>query len=273
MAVICHDHKLHRPMYFFICVFSFLEICYTFVTIPRLLSDLNSKNKIIPIPLCVTQFYFLFVFGSTENFLLSSMAYDRYLAISSPLRYTTIMTPRMYRSLALASWTGGFLAPLIPAIILSRMLFCGPNIIDHFYCDFSPLLHHSCSSDGIYVIEMSFFSLACLVILGNLVFISMSYSLVLVVIAKIPSTQGRRKTLSTCGSHLTVVCLFYGSIIYMYVKSDHSIPHQIDKVVSLFYCVLTPTLNPLIYGLRNEEMKKAVRRQVLFIREKIICYR
>ncbi|XP_077317141.1 olfactory receptor 11G2-like [Lithobates pipiens] len=264
MAIVCCDNKLHSPMYFFICIFSFLEICYTSVTMPRLLIDLNSDDKIIPIPLCVAQFYFLFVFGSTENFLLSSMAYDRYTAISNPLRYNSIMTPKVCIFLAAASWVCGFLAPLIPAIFLSITLFCGSNIINHFYCDFSPLLHHSCATGGLYIVETAFFSLACLVILGNLVFISMSYGLVMAIIANIPSLRGRRKTLSTCGSHLTVVCLFYGSIIYMYVRSDHSIPSHIDKVVSLFYCVITPTLNPLIYGLRNQEMKQAIKRKVTF---------
>ncbi|KAM5191633.1 olfactory receptor 11G2-like [Mantella aurantiaca] len=274
MLLVCCDNKLHSPMYFFICIFSFLEVCYTSVTMPRLLIDLNSYGKIIPIPLCVAQFYFLFVFGSTENFLLSSMAYDRYTAISNPLRYNSIMTPKICLFLAGASWLCGFLAPLIPAIFLSVTLFCGSNIIDHFYCDFSPLIHHSCVTDGVYIIEMSFSSLACLVILGNFVFISTSYGLVVAIIANIPSSRGRKKTLSTCGSHLTVVCLFYGSIIYMYVRSDHSIPSRIDKVVSLFYCVITPTLNPLIYGLRNQEMKQAVKRKVKFIfcNENSLCY-
>lgn len=252
-------------MYFFICIFSFLEICYTSVTIPRLLRDLLFDEKTIPIQFCVAQFYFLFVFGSTENFLLSSMAYDRYVAICNPLRYNSIMTHRTCVFLVLGSWTGGFLAPLIPAVYLSMSFFCGSSTIDHFYCDFSPLLHHFCITDSIYMIETVFFLLACVIILGNFVFICISYGLVISNIAKIPSPGGRRKTFSTCGSHLTVVCLFYGSIIFMYVRSDHSIPSQRDKVVSLFYSVITPTLNPLIYGLRNEEIKQDLRKAVKLI--------
>ncbi|KAG8596496.1 hypothetical protein GDO81_001931, partial [Engystomops pustulosus] len=256
----CWDQKLHGPMYFFICIFSFLEICYTSVTMPRLLRDLLSDDKIIPIQLCVVQFYFLFVFGSTENFLLSTMAYDRYVAICNPLRYNSIMTRRVCVFLILASWTGGFLAPLIPAIFLSTSNFCGTSFVDHFYCDFSPLLHHFCITDNIDMIEIVFFILACVVILSNFVFISSSYGLVISIIAKIPSPKGRSRTFSTCGSHLTVVCLFYGSIIFMYVRSDHSVPTQKDKVVSLLYSVITPTLNPLIYGLRNKEIIQALRK-------------
>ncbi|KAG9487224.1 hypothetical protein GDO78_007217, partial [Eleutherodactylus coqui] len=265
MGVAYWDQKLHCPMYFFISIFSFLEICYTSVTMPRLLRDLLSDDKIIPIQFCVVQFYFLFVLGSTENFLLSSMAYDRYVAICNPLRYNSIITHRACVFLVLGAWMGGFLAPLMPLIFLSVSAFCGSNIIDHFYCDFSPLLHHFCITDSIYIIETIFFLLACIIILGNFVFISTSYGLVISIIAKIPSRKGRRKTLSTCGSHLTVVCLFYGSIIFMYVRSDHSTPTQVDKVVSLFYSVITPTLNPLIYGLRNEDIKQALRRAVKMI--------
>ncbi|XP_073410927.1 olfactory receptor 11G2-like [Dendrobates tinctorius] len=269
MGVAYWDQKLHGPMYFFICVFSFLEICYTSVTMPRLLRDLLSDNKNITIHCCVVQFYFLFVFGSTENFLLSSMAYDRYVAICNPLRYNSIMTHKTCVFLVFGSWTGGFLAPLIPLIFLSMSSFCGSSTIDHFYCDFSPLLYHFCITDAIYMIETVFFLLACIVILSNFSFISISYGLVISVIAKIPSPRGRSKTLSTCGSHLTVVCLFYGSIIFMYVRSDHSVPTQVDKVVSLFYSVITPTLNPLIYGLRNEEIKQSVRRawKMIFFKE------
>ncbi|KAM4049061.1 olfactory receptor 11G2-like [Anomaloglossus baeobatrachus] len=259
------DPKLHGPMYFFICVFSFLEICYTSVTMPRLLRDLLSDDKNITIHFCVIQFYFLFVFGSTENFLLSSMAYDRYVAICNPLRYNSIMTHKTCVFLVLGSWSGGFLAPLMPVILLSMSCFCGSSTIDHFYCDFAPLLHHFCIIDDVFKIETVFFLLACIVILSNFVFINTSYGLVISIIVKIPSPRGRTKTLSTCGSHLTVVYLFYGSIIFMYVRSDHSVPTQIDKVVSLFYSVITPTLNPLIYGLRNEEMKQSLRRAVNMI--------
>ncbi|KAM3936731.1 olfactory receptor 11G2-like [Leptodactylus fuscus] len=249
-------------MYFFISTFSFLEICYVSVTVPRLLRDLLVDDKIIPVRFCVAQFYFLFVFGSAENFLLSSMAYDRYVAICNPLRYNNIMTHRACIAFVLGSWIGGFLAPLMPLIFLSMSSFCGSSTIDHFYCEFSPLLHHFCNTKDIDVMETVFFLLACLVILGNLIFINTSYGLVISIIAKIPSPRGRRKTLSTCGSHLTVVSLFYGSIIFMYVRSDHTAPSQVDKIVSMFYCVITPTLNPIIYGLRNEEIKQALKRTV-----------
>ncbi|KAM4707032.1 olfactory receptor 287-like [Discoglossus pictus] len=262
MAVVFCDLNLHIPMYFFICIFSFLEICYTSVTMPRLLRDLCSKDKIISVSSCITQFYFLFVFGSTENFLLSSMAYDRYVAICNPLRYRMIITPKTCMSLALGSWIGGFLAPILPATLLSMSSFCGSNQIDHFYCDFPPLLHLSCAMYEDYSGEIVFLFLACFVILGNFIFIGVSYSLVIAAISKIPSPQGRRRTFSTCASHLTVVSLFYGSIIFMYVRSDFRSPSKINKIVSLFYCAVTPTLNPLIYGLRNEEMKQGLRRTV-----------
>ncbi|CAI9586101.1 unnamed protein product [Staurois parvus] len=264
MAVVCWDNKLHSPMYCFICTFSFLEICYTSVTMPRLVIDLNSDDKIIPIPLCVAQFYFLFVFGSTENFLLSSMAYDRFTAISNPLRYNSIMTPKVCIFLAAASWISGFLAPLIPAIFLSMTLFCGSNVIDHFYCDFSPLLHHSCDTGGVYIVETAFFSLACLVILGNFVFIS--YIFIISTILTMSSTRSRQKAFSTCASHLTVVTIFYGTIISTYVRPSTGNSSYIDKnmdvnkVLNVFNTVVTPLLNPVIYCLRNKDVKEALKK-------------
>ncbi|XP_053303986.1 olfactory receptor 6C4-like [Spea bombifrons] len=260
MGIVHCDQKLCTPMYFFISAFSFLEICYTSVTMPRLLRDLGSQDKVIPLPFCLTQFYFLFAFGSTENFILSTMAYDRYVAICKPLRYMNIMSQNACVFLVLGSWIGGFLAPLFPVIFLSTSLFCGSNEIDHFYCDFPPLLYHFCDVEEASRIETVFFFLACTVILANFAFICISYAIIIATIANIPSPRGRKKTLSTCGSHFIVVFMFYGSIIFMYVRSNVRIPTKIDKVVSLLYCIMTPSLNPLIYGLRNQEMKQALKR-------------
>ncbi|OCT98088.1 hypothetical protein XELAEV_18010316mg [Xenopus laevis] len=260
MTVVSNDLKLHSPMYLFISVFSFIEVCYTSVIFPRLLHDLCSEDKSISLSFCIAQFYFLFAFGSIENFLLASMAYDRYMAICNPLRYLNIMTQKMCMFLVLGSFLGGILAPLVPAAYLSVLSFCGSNHIDHFYCDFPPLVHLFCRLDKVLIVESLFFFLACVVILGNFIFIGISYGLVIATTVKISSSTGTMKTLSTCSSHLTVVGIFYGSIIFMYVRSDITSPTQSDKLVSLLYCVITPSLNPLIYGLRNEELKKALKR-------------
>uniref|UniRef100_A0A8C5QMM2 Olfactory receptor n=1 Tax=Leptobrachium leishanense TaxID=445787 RepID=A0A8C5QMM2_9ANUR len=263
IGVVCRDSRLHSPMYFFITVFSFLEICYTSVTMPRLLNDLYSQNKAISTFLCISQFYFLFALGSTENFLLSAMAYDRYVAICHPLRYMSIVTQNVCLVIVLGSWMGGFLAPVLPAVFLSTTLFCGTNEIDHFYCDFPPLLHHFCNINETYKIEIIFFLLACAVILGNFLFISfvtlISYIYIISTVLKSPTSNGRKKSFSTCVSHLTVVSIFYGTLIFMYVRPSEANTSYLDKILSVFYSVVTPLLNPIIYSLRNTNIKSALK--------------
>ncbi|XP_029435359.1 olfactory receptor 1361-like [Rhinatrema bivittatum] len=256
IGVVRLSRQLHTPMYFFIGNFSFLEIWYTSVTVPKLLAGLITGNKTISVHGCIAQFYLLFVFGSTENFLLAVMAYDRYLAICNPLHYATVMTGIVCICLAVGSWVAGLLAPLMPAILISMSVFCGSQEIDHFYCDFPPLLRLSCITNPLN--EVVFFALACIVILGCFVSIMVSYAYIISAILRISSSVGRQRAFSTCASHLAVVGIFYGSLIFMYIRPSASHSSQLDKVVSVFYCVVTPVLNPVIYSLRNKEVKNAL---------------
>ncbi|XP_029435450.1 olfactory receptor 6-like [Rhinatrema bivittatum] len=253
------EHCLSQsPMYFLLSHFSFLEIWYTTVTIPKMLSDFLSQSKTISHPGCVTQIYFFFSLGLTEFFLLAGMAFDRYLAICHPLRYTAIMTSSICNQLALWSWVGGFLIGLLLVMSASRLLFCGPNQINHFFCDFIPLLKLSCIET--YIVDSFSFTVAWTVILISFILTTVSYFFIILAICRIPSTNGQCKAFSTCASHLAVVLTFYGTVIFMYIRPTALYNFEMEKVISLFYTVVTPLLNPLIYALRNREVKEALRR-------------
>nr|XP_060475684.1 olfactory receptor 11G2-like [Panthera onca] len=204
------------------------------------------------------KFHFFFSLGSTECFFLAIMAFDRYLAICQPLHYPTIMTGRLCTNLVVSCWVFGFLWFLIPIIIISQMSFCGSRIIDHFLCDPGPLLTLTCKK--VPVVETIFSTLSPLPLVIPFLFIMGSYALVLRAVLKVPSAAGKRKAFSTCGSHLAVVSLFYGSVLVMYGSptSEHEAGTQ--KIVTLFYSVVTPLLNPVIYSLRNKDMKNALQK-------------
>ncbi|XP_076400170.1 olfactory receptor 11G2-like [Peromyscus maniculatus bairdii] len=260
-SIICAvrwDQKLHTPMYLLLANFSFLEIWYVTSTVPNMLANFLSDTKVISFSGCFLQFYFSFSLGSTECFFLAVMAFDRYLAICRPLHYPALMTGRLCNILVISCWVLGFLWFPIPIIIISQMSFCGSRIIDHFLCDPGPLLALSCSRAPL----MEFFwpIIMSLLLFVPFFFIMGSYMLVLRAVFKVPSREGRRKAFSTCGPHMTVVSLFYGSVMVMYVSptSEHSSGMQ--KVVTLIYSVLTPLVNPVIYSLRNKDMKHAMKR-------------
>ena len=260
-SIICAvrwDQRLHTPMYILLANFSFLEISYVTSTVPNMLANLLSDNKVISFSGCFLQFYFFFSLGSTECFFLAIMAFDRYLAICRPLLYPTLMTARLCTNLVVSCWVLGFLWFLIPIIIVSQMSFCGSRIIDHFLCDPSPLLALTCKKAP--VIELLFSTLSPVPVIILFTLIMGSYALVLRAVFKVPSAAGRRKAFSTCGSHLAVVSLFYGSVLVMYgsPNPEHDAPTQ--KIVTLFYSVVTPLLNPVIYSLRNKDMKKALQK-------------
>ncbi|XP_063092703.1 olfactory receptor 11G2-like [Cavia porcellus] len=260
-SIICAvhwDQRLHTPMYILLANFSFLEIWYVTSTVPNMLANFLSDTKVISFSGCFLQFYLFFSLGSTECFFLAIMALDRYLAICRPLRYPSIMTKHCCTNLVLGCWTFGFLWFLIPIIIISRMSFCGSRIIDHFLCDPGPLLALTCKKDP--VIELIFSALSPLPLVIPFVFIIGSYALVLKAVLKVPSAAGKRKAFSTCGSHLAVVSLFYGSVLVMYGSPTSEHEAGMQKVVTLFYSVLTPLLNPVIYTLRNKDMKKALQK-------------
>ena len=245
-------------MYILLANFSFLEICYVTTTVPGMLANILSGTKVISFSGCFLQFYFFFSLGSTECFFLAIMAFDRYLAICWPLHYPTIMTGRLCTNLVVSCWVLGFLWFLIPIIIISQMSFCGSRIIDHFLCDPGPLLALTCKKDP--VVELVFSILSPVPLIIPFLFIIMSYALVLRAVLKVPSAAGRRKAFSTCGSHLAVVSLFYGSVLVMYGSPASEHEAGMQKVVTLFYSVMTPLLNPVIYSLRNKDIKKALQK-------------
>ncbi|XP_058397084.1 olfactory receptor 11G2-like isoform X1 [Diceros bicornis minor] len=260
-SIICAvlwDQRLHNPMYILLANFSFLEICYVTSTVPNMLATFLSDTKVISFSGCFLQFYFFFSLGATECFFLAIMAFDRYFAICRPLHYPTLMTGRLCTNLVVSCWVLGFLWFLIPIVIVSQMSFCGSRIIDHFLCDPGPLLALTCrKTPGV---ELVFSTLSPLPIIILFLLIMASYALVLRTVFKVPSAAGRRKAFNTCGSHLAVVSLFYGSVLVMYGSSITEQEAGTQKIVTLFYSVATPLLNPMIYSLRNKDMKKALQK-------------
>uniref|UniRef100_A0A8C5LWQ0 Olfactory receptor n=1 Tax=Leptobrachium leishanense TaxID=445787 RepID=A0A8C5LWQ0_9ANUR len=252
ITVIHHSPKLCNPMYFFLMNLSFLEICYTSVTIPRMMADIISEDKGISIAGCITQCYFFFVLSAIENYLLAIMAYDRYLAICNPLRYTTIMNSKLCYQLTIGSWSVGIFGSLSPIYFLSKLSFCGENRINHFFCDIHPLLNHSCSNDT-YLNDLLDFICSSIVIVTSFTVTLISYLYIILTVLKIPTTKGRTKAFSTCGSHLIVVLIYYGTVIFMYVRPKVGFTFSLNRVVAVFYTVITPILNPIIYCLRNKD--------------------
>ncbi|XP_057642445.1 olfactory receptor 11G2-like [Chionomys nivalis] len=250
------DQRLHTPMYLLLANFSFLEIWYVTSTVPNMLVNFLSDTKVISFSGCFLQFYFFFSLGSTECFFLAVMAFDRYLAICRPLHYPALMTGRLCNILVISCWVLGFLWFPVPIIIISQMSFCGSRIIDHFLCDPGPLLALSCVRDSL--IELTSSTLSSLLLFIPFFFIMGSYALVMRAVLRVPSAAGRRKAFSTCGSHLTVVSLFYGSVMVMYVSPTSEHTAGMQKLVTLFYSVVTPLINPVIYSLRNKDMKCAM---------------
>uniref|UniRef100_A0A8D0GM66 Olfactory receptor n=1 Tax=Sphenodon punctatus TaxID=8508 RepID=A0A8D0GM66_SPHPU len=268
-TVIRSDPQLHTPMYFFISVLSFLEIWYTATTIPKMLSNLLSGRKSISFAGCLLQIYFFHSLGATECYLLTAMAYDRYLAICNPLHYPTIMTARMCVHLAAVCWICGLLGPIAEIVLVSKLPFCGPNKIQHIFCDFPPLLSLACTDTSVNVL-VDFIINACKILVTFLL-ILISYLRIIRAILKIRTATSRKKAFSTCAAHLTVVLIFFGSILFMYVRLTKSYSLDYDRALAVVYAILTPFLNPIIYSLRNKEIKVAVkrmlRRQKIFTRE------
>ncbi|XP_029808070.1 olfactory receptor 11G2-like [Suricata suricatta] len=260
-AIVCAvrwDQRLHTPMYIFLGNFSLLEICYVTTTVPNMLANFLSTSKSISFVNCFAQFYFFFSFGCDEGLFLCIMAFDRYLAICRPLHYPRIMTEQLYTGLAIFGWSCGFIVFLTPVVLIAHLPYCGPNTINHFVCDPVPLMMLSCSEDTMTQFIYSTFNAIFMV--GTFLFVLCSYALVIVAVLRMPSAAGKRKAFSTCASHLAVVILFFGSVLVMYISpgSGHSV--QMQKIVTLFYSVITPLCNPLIYSLRNKEMKTALRK-------------
>ncbi|XP_069805681.1 olfactory receptor 6N1-like [Dendropsophus ebraccatus] len=257
-VLILNDRHLHTPMYMFISILSFLEILYTAVTIPCMLTVIWKGKIQITFGNCMLQMYLFHSLGITENYLLNVMAYDRMVAICDPLRYHTIMTSKRCKTLASSCWFLGFISPTTLLISVSTLPFCGPHEIDHLFCDSSPLLKLACTDTSINAITDFVISL-CMIVLTFL-FISVTYVKIIITIVKMDSTHGQGKAFSTCASHLVVVFIFYGSVTFMYVRPNVDYTPEFDKLVALNYSVLTPLLNPIIYSFRNKEMKNTLKR-------------
>ncbi|KAB1271528.1 Olfactory receptor 287 [Camelus dromedarius] len=254
-----HRH-LQTPMYFFLCNLSFLEIWFTTACVPKTLATFASQSGAISFAGCVAQMYFVFSLGCTEYFLLAAMAYDRYLAICLPLRYGSIMTPSLSAHLALGSWLCGFSAITVPAALITRLSFCGSRIINHFFCDIAPWIVLSCSDRR--PVELASFGIAFCVILGSCFITLVSYAYIIVTIVGIPSAQGRGRAFSTCSSHLTVVLIWYGSTVFLHVRTSVESSLDLTKAITVLNTIITPVLNPFIYTLRNKDVKEALRRWV-----------
>ncbi|XP_072479407.1 olfactory receptor 11G2-like [Notamacropus eugenii] len=263
MAIVCAvywDLRLHTPMYLLLANFSFLEICYVNSDVPNMLANFLSKTKAIPFTQCLLQLYFFFSLGTTECLFLSIMAYDRFLAICRPLHYPTIMTTKFCSNLVIFCWVYGFLWFLAPVVLVTQLPFCGPNVIDDFLCDLGPLLALASACVPIPGTVLICGSMSSLLIFATFFYIIGSYTLVLRAVLRVPSVSGRRKAFSTCSSHLAVVLLFYGSVMMTYVSPGSGQAEGMQKFTTLFYSVMTPLFNPLIYSLRNKEVKEALKK-------------
>lgn len=257
LAIISDTH-LHSPMYFFLANLSFTDICFTATTVPKLLADIQTQNPTISFEGCLTQMYFFMFLVDLDNFLLAAMAYDRYIAICHPLHYVALLSPKRCALLVVIPWVISNLVSVLHLSLLSRLLFCERRVVPHFFCDLEPILRLACSDTKIN-------NLLVLVVGGAVIFIPfsfilVSYALIGAAVLAVPSVKGKWKTFSTCGSHLSAVALFYGSIVGVYFLPASSYSAERDKVAAIMYTVITLMMNPFIYSLRNTDIKRALRR-------------
>ncbi|XP_065497911.1 LOW QUALITY PROTEIN: olfactory receptor 12D1-like [Caloenas nicobarica] len=266
VTMVIAEARLHTPMYFFLGNLSCLDIVHSTVTVPKMLSGLLFGHQPISFGGCLAQLHFFHFLGSTEAVLLATMAYDRYVAICNPLRYTLVMSPRTCLLLATASWSIGFVHAMVHSVMTSQLSFCGHNHIHHFFCDIKPLLNLACSNTSLNMTLLNVITTS--VALGPFALIILSYLYIICFIFhKVQSQEGRWKPFSTCASHLTVVALLYIPVLYNYTPPSSGSSLKRDVQVSLLYSAVTPALNPLIYTLRNREMRSALKKM---LRKKLI---
>ncbi|KAM6155670.1 olfactory receptor 1F1-like [Rhynchocyon petersi] len=258
VLAISMDSRLHTPMYFFLSNLSFVDICFSSTTVPKMLANHILGSQAISFPGCLTQMYFLFEFADMDNFLLAVMAYDRFVAVCHPLHYTTKMTPQFCTTLVAGSWITANLNALLHTLLTAPLSFCAKNVIPHFFCDVTLLLKLSCSDT--HLNEMMILTEGALIMITAFICILASYSHITCTVLRVPSTKGKWKAFSTCSSHLAVVLLFYGTIIAVYLNPASSHSTENDPAATVMYTVVTPMLNPFIYTLRNKDMKEAVRK-------------
>lgn len=259
IVLVMTNRHLHTPMYFLLGNLACLEICYSSSILPRMLLSYLGGDRSISVHGCFTQYYFFGCLAAAECYLLSAMSYDRYLAVCEPLRYASRMDNKLCLQLGAASWVSGFLSNSILTFLISNLDFCGPNEIEHFFCDSFPMIRLSCSDTRVAGLVTSLVAAVCSLPPFLLTF--SSYLYIIATVMRIPSATGRKKAFSTCSSHLIVVILFYWSILTVYVLPHHDTQTSPNKVLSVFYTILTPLVNPLIYSLRNREVKEALRKQ------------
>ncbi|XP_058383253.1 olfactory receptor 8U9 [Diceros bicornis minor] len=262
ILVIRTDARLSTPMYFFLSNLAFVDFCYSSVITPKMLENFLYKQNVISFNACAAQLGCFLAFMTAECLLLASMAYDRYVAICNPLLYMIVMSPGICIQLVAVPYSYSFLVALFHAIITFRLSYCHSNIINHFYCDDMPLLRLTRSDTRFK--QLWIFACAGIMFISSLTVVFVSYMYIISAILRMRSAEGRRKAFSTCGSHILVVTIFYGALIFMYLQpsSNHSL--DTDKMASVFYTVITPLLNPLIYSLRNKEVKDALKKVIVY---------
>ncbi|KAB0339694.1 hypothetical protein FD755_024880 [Muntiacus reevesi] len=261
ILVIRTDSRLDTPMYFFLSNLAFVDFCYSSVITPKMLGNFLYKQNVISFNGCAAQLGCFLAFMTAECLLLASMAYDRYVAICNPLLYRVVMSPGICVQLVAAPYGYSCLVALFHTILTFRLSYCHSNVINHFYCDDMPLLRLTCSDT--HSKQLWIFACAGLMFISSLLVVSVSYMYIISAILKMRSAEGRRKAFSTCGSHMLAVTIFYGTLIFMYLQpsSNHSL--DTDKMASVFYTVIIPMLNPLIYSLRNKEVKDALKKVIM----------
>ncbi|XP_058146372.1 olfactory receptor 7A17-like [Dasypus novemcinctus] len=257
LAIISDSH-LHTPMYFFLSNLSFTDICFTSTTVPKMLLNLQTESKIITYETCIIQMYFFMLFGQLDSFLLSVMAYDRYVAICHPLQYTVIMNPQLCGLLLLACWLLSVLVSLLHGLLVLRLSFCTVLEIPHFFCEINQVIQLACSDTFLNELVLYFaFGLLGIIPLTGILF---SYSKIISSILRISTAGGKHKAFSTCGSHLSVMSLFYGTVLAVYLSSAATQNPRANAIASVMYTVVTPMLNPFIYSLRNKDINLAFKK-------------
>ncbi|XP_057588372.1 olfactory receptor 2A14-like [Hippopotamus amphibius kiboko] len=258
LGLICSDSRLHTPMYFFLSHLAIIDMSYASNNVPKMLANLVSQKRTISFVPCIMQTFLYLAFAHTECLILVVMSYDRFVAICHPLHYIVTMSWRVCLVLAIISWVLSFLLALVHLVLFLRLPFCGPHEVNHFFCEILSVLKLACADTRIN--QVVIFSACVFILAGPLCLVLVSYTRILVAVLRIQSGEGRRKAFSTCSSHLCVVGLFFGSAIVMYMAPNSRHPEEQQKILSLFYSLFNPMLNPLIYSLRNVEVKGALRR-------------
>ncbi|XP_066428641.1 olfactory receptor 5V1-like [Eleutherodactylus coqui] len=257
IIVVRFNTRLQTPMYFFLTNLAIIDICFSSTVVPKILLNTLSKDQSISFIGCAAQLYFHLALGGSECLILTIMAYDRYIAICNPLQYNTIMGKKFCLNLVGGCWTMSFLNSLFLTFFTFQLPFCKSNHVNHFFCEMPPLFHLSCRDT--WFNELSKYISVGLIVLGSFLLILMSYLSITLTILKIRSTKERQKAFSTCVSHLTVVSLYYGAIMFMHLRPRYAYSPEQDRIVTVLYTVVTPMLNPIIYSIRNKEVKKAIK--------------